>query len=288
MSFRNVTLKGRLFLRCNVICFVFPCWIRFTFLELLWEAFWLKNLLNTHTNLPEFNLWFCVMPLVTLPSSIRRGQQTGKEDWDKQWGWGHSPVFWWNFTLICWSGLTCVWLVFSLPEMVRAGIHATSKTTLQRKQKLSQLGAWNLTDHSCIYFLWFSKDVARLKNSTWFPAKPFRVLFTMFKIHPCNTAAFQSISITYLQGFPALLLKLFTISFEILAQSQCKKREVLKESILILMVTSRFCFSFWLMPAFMLKKIVLGNFASGPLDPEMADGIDFMVDRVGGCALQWL
>lgn len=35
------------------------------------------------------------------------------------------------------------------------------------------------------------------------------------------------------------------------------------------------------MPAFMLKKIVLGNFASGPLDPEMADGIDFMVDRVG-------
>lgn len=56
-------------------------------------------------------------------------------------------------------------------------------------------------------------------------------------------------------------------------------------------VTSYFCFSFWLMPAFMLKKIVLGNFASGPLDPEMADGIDFMVDRVGrtvcsdGCGL---
>lgn len=38
--------------------------------------------------------------------------------------------------------------------------------------------------------------------------------------------------------------------------------------------------SFWLMPAFMLKKIVLGNFASGPVDPEMADGIDFMVDRL--------
>lgn len=36
------------------------------------------------------------------------------------------------------------------------------------------------------------------------------------------------------------------------------------------------------MPAFMLKKIVLGNFASGPVDPEMADGIDFMVDRVSG------
>lgn len=51
-------------------------------------------------------------------------------------------------------------------------------------------------------------------------------------------------------------------------------------------VPSYFCFSFWLMPAFMLKKIVLGNFASGPLDPEMADGIDFMVDRVG--VLWWL
>lgn len=41
------------------------------------------------------------------------------------------------------------------------------------------------------------------------------------------------------------------------------------------------------MPAFMLKKIVLGNFASGPLDPEMADGIDFMVDRVGTCVLSY-
>ncbi|XP_051776210.1 maspardin isoform X6 [Erpetoichthys calabaricus] len=37
---------------------------------------------------------------------------------------------------------------------------------------------------------------------------------------------------------------------------------------------------FWLMPAFMLKKIVLGNFASGPVDPKMADAIDFMVDRL--------
>ncbi|XP_057708794.1 maspardin isoform X3 [Corythoichthys intestinalis] len=38
--------------------------------------------------------------------------------------------------------------------------------------------------------------------------------------------------------------------------------------------------SFWLMPAFMLKKIVLANFAKGPVDPEMAGAIDFMVDRV--------
>lgn len=35
------------------------------------------------------------------------------------------------------------------------------------------------------------------------------------------------------------------------------------------------------MPAFMLKKIVLGNFAKGPVDSKMADAIDFMVDRVG-------
>uniref|UniRef100_A0A6I8RMX5 Maspardin n=1 Tax=Xenopus tropicalis TaxID=8364 RepID=A0A6I8RMX5_XENTR len=38
--------------------------------------------------------------------------------------------------------------------------------------------------------------------------------------------------------------------------------------------------SFWLMPAFMLKKILLGNFSSGPVDPVMADAIDFMVDRL--------
>uniref|UniRef100_A0A671EJ59 Maspardin n=1 Tax=Rhinolophus ferrumequinum TaxID=59479 RepID=A0A671EJ59_RHIFE len=38
--------------------------------------------------------------------------------------------------------------------------------------------------------------------------------------------------------------------------------------------------SFWLMPSFMLKKIVLGNFSSGPVDSVMADAIDFMVDRL--------
>lgn len=36
------------------------------------------------------------------------------------------------------------------------------------------------------------------------------------------------------------------------------------------------------MPAFMLKKIVLRNFAKGPMDSKMADAIDFMVDRVSG------
>ncbi|XP_028291714.1 maspardin isoform X2 [Gouania willdenowi] len=38
--------------------------------------------------------------------------------------------------------------------------------------------------------------------------------------------------------------------------------------------------SFWLMPAFLLKKIVLGNFSKGPVDLKMADAIDFMVDRL--------
>lgn len=41
------------------------------------------------------------------------------------------------------------------------------------------------------------------------------------------------------------------------------------------------------MPSFMLKKIVLGNFSSGPVDPVMADAIDFMVDRVRIMALEW-
>lgn len=39
------------------------------------------------------------------------------------------------------------------------------------------------------------------------------------------------------------------------------------------------------MPAFMLKKIVLGNFAKGPVDPKMADAIDFMVDRVSASTI---
>uniref|UniRef100_A0A8C4RBM3 SPG21 abhydrolase domain containing, maspardin n=1 Tax=Eptatretus burgeri TaxID=7764 RepID=A0A8C4RBM3_EPTBU len=34
------------------------------------------------------------------------------------------------------------------------------------------------------------------------------------------------------------------------------------------------------MPAFMLKKLVMANFTAGPVDPQMADAIDFMVDRI--------
>lgn len=166
----TLCLRGHVTHKCFMICFFLP-WIRFIFLELLWEVFWLKNLLNTHTNLPEFNLWSCVIPLVTLLSSTRHGQQTGKEHRDK-WSCGI------NFLAVnCASGLL-----------------------------------------ECV--------------SDPFPARV---------------------------------------------------REVCWESLKT--VTPHFCFSFWLMPAFMLKKIVLGNFASGPLDPEMADGIDFMVDRVGCCVL---
>ncbi|XP_023568416.1 maspardin [Octodon degus] len=63
---------------------------------------------------------------------------------------------------------------------------------------------------------------------------------------------------------------------------------VIAVSIIVSMINFRFgvCASvfdqlhFWLMPAFMLKKIVLGNFSSGPVDPVMADAIDFMVDRL--------
>lgn len=55
----------------------------------------------------------------------------------------------------------------------------------------------------------------------------------------------------------------------------------------LFMFVSMFLFnSFWLMPAFMLKKIVLGNFAKGPVDSKMANAIDFMVDRVSGL-LTW-
>ena len=37
-----------------------------------------------------------------------------------------------------------------------------------------------------------------------------------------------------------------------------------------------------MMPALFLKKMVMGNFDKGLVDPEIADSIDFMVERVGG------
>nr|XP_006814203.1 PREDICTED: uncharacterized protein LOC100377514 [Saccoglossus kowalevskii] len=38
--------------------------------------------------------------------------------------------------------------------------------------------------------------------------------------------------------------------------------------------------TFWLIPAFVLKRMVMGNFASNLTDGDMADAIDFMVERL--------
>ena len=39
-------------------------------------------------------------------------------------------------------------------------------------------------------------------------------------------------------------------------------------------------FRFWMMPALFLKKMVMGNFDKGLVDPDIADSIDFLVERV--------
>ena len=44
---------------------------------------------------------------------------------------------------------------------------------------------------------------------------------------------------------------------------------------------SVFFFRFWMMPALMLKKMVMGGFDKGLVDAAIADSIDFMVDSVG-------
>lgn len=41
-------------------------------------------------------------------------------------------------------------------------------------------------------------------------------------------------------------------------------------------ITSRF----WMMPALFLKKMVMGNFEKGLVDPEIADSVDFLVEKV--------
>ena len=40
--------------------------------------------------------------------------------------------------------------------------------------------------------------------------------------------------------------------------------------------------SFWLIPAVVLKKMVMGNFERGLLDSDIADSVDFMVDKLDG------
>jgi len=38
--------------------------------------------------------------------------------------------------------------------------------------------------------------------------------------------------------------------------------------------------SYWLLPALVLKRMVIGNFERGSHDSEMSDAIDFVVDCV--------
>ena len=47
------------------------------------------------------------------------------------------------------------------------------------------------------------------------------------------------------------------------------------------------CFRFWMMPAMMLKKMVMGNFDKGIVDSEIADSIDFMVYSVSSYYYQY-
>lgn len=37
---------------------------------------------------------------------------------------------------------------------------------------------------------------------------------------------------------------------------------------------------FWIMPALVLKRMVMGNFSTDKVDPGIVDAIDFMVERV--------
>lgn len=43
---------------------------------------------------------------------------------------------------------------------------------------------------------------------------------------------------------------------------------------------SGICYSFWMMPSLFLKKMVMGNFDRGLVDSEIADSIDFLVEKV--------
>ncbi|XP_014676977.1 PREDICTED: maspardin-like [Priapulus caudatus] len=45
---------------------------------------------------------------------------------------------------------------------------------------------------------------------------------------------------------------------------------------------------FWLMPALVLKKMVMGNFNQGVMESEIANSIDFMVEKLDGLSQQQL
>lgn len=38
---------------------------------------------------------------------------------------------------------------------------------------------------------------------------------------------------------------------------------------------------FWMTPALILKRMIMGNFVCDKVDPDIVDAIDFMVERVG-------
>ena len=40
-------------------------------------------------------------------------------------------------------------------------------------------------------------------------------------------------------------------------------------------------FRYWMLPGFVLKKMIMDNFQNSEVEPDVADGIDFMVERVG-------
>ncbi|CAC5395343.1 SPG21 [Mytilus coruscus] len=40
--------------------------------------------------------------------------------------------------------------------------------------------------------------------------------------------------------------------------------------------------TFWMMPSLVLKKMVMGNFDKGPVDPSICDSIDFLVEKLDG------
>lgn len=77
-------------------CISFLCLfaIRFTCLGLLWEAFWPRNLLNTHTHPPESIPSSSAIRSATPPSSTKLGLQTGKNVniWPKFLGFSFSGI----------------------------------------------------------------------------------------------------------------------------------------------------------------------------------------------------
>ncbi|XP_035827852.1 maspardin isoform X2 [Aplysia californica] len=46
--------------------------------------------------------------------------------------------------------------------------------------------------------------------------------------------------------------------------------------------------TFWMMPAMLLKKMVMGSFDKKPTDPDIADSMDFMVEKLDGMSQQAL